>query len=200
MKKLLPFLFLLFAALAPRVYAQGPGSGLAVNQVGLPVPFPTVVEYFFDGNNLVQYICTAQQIQSPTSVQFADTSLTSIVVATNVATVTTAAAHNLYVGARVKTTGSATTALNNTYTVATVPSSTTYTFTTSGVGDATYTTGLVVTTSNPLLNASVWAIQIFTNSGPSNAVADSHFAIPTVGLNQSSQTPQHLACSNRAQY
>jgi len=70
-----------------------------------------------------------------------DNSLTDIVVATNVATATTAAAHGLTTGDYMAVKGAtAATALNNLvgYSV-TVTGATTFTFATSGVADATYT-------------------------------------------------------------
>lgn len=164
----------------------------SVNQVSGPPPAPFVSLDFYDGTGNLQYVCKANQfLQTPNTVQKSDSSLTSIAVATNVGTVTTLAAHGAWVGMRVTVSGSATTALNGTYVVKTVPSSTTYTITTSGVGDATYTdAGLVIATSNPLTTQSVWAIQVLTYSGSS--LSGTYWANSSVGL--------QLACSNRANY
>jgi hypothetical protein len=72
--------------------------------------------------------------------------LVSIVVSSNVATATISAPHGFIVGRRLTVAGSATSALNGSYVVGSVPASTTLTFATSGVGDGTYTdTGLRLT-------------------------------------------------------
>jgi hypothetical protein len=201
MKKLISFIFLVLPlAYGPAAKAQDV-VGLPVNQVKLPAPFPVVQQFFYDGNNNVQYVCSAPQFAATTSRTVAATTLTNIVVATNVGTVTTSTPHGLYVGALVQVLGSATTALNGTYVIKTVPSTTTYTIVTAGVGDATYTdAGLVVSTSNPRLTDAVWSLQIFVNAGPSNAVSAAYFANNTVGLNQNSPTPRNIICANRAQY
>jgi len=107
-----------------------------------PITTTHTQQLFYSGSNL-QYVCDAPISVPATTVSRSAATLTNIVVAANVGTVTTATAHNLWVGARVAVSGSATSALNATYTVLTIPSSTTYTIATSGVSDATYTTGLV---------------------------------------------------------
>lgn len=78
----------------------------------------------------------------------AATTLTSIVVSTNVATATTGAAHGLVPGSQVTISGATVdTSLNATYTVLTTPAPTTLTFTTSSVSDATYTESTLVMTT-----------------------------------------------------
>jgi len=174
--------------LAPLLHGQ-----TQVNQTSGPPPMAYVLQAFYDGSGNLIYACKARQfLQTATTVQRSDSSLTSIVVATNVGTVTTASAHNLWIGARVTVSGSTTAALNGTYKVATVPSSTTYTIATSGVADATYNNAaMVLSTNNPLLSQAVWAIQANVYDG-SNRLTGSYWANSAVG--------ETLACSARASY
>lgn len=150
-----------------------------------------VRQYFYSGSNL-QYICEALQKQAITSVSIGASTLTNITVATNVATATTVSAHQLYKGARVTVSGATVdTDLNGTYTILTVPSSTTYTFTTAAVADATYTdSGLTVSTNWPLLSLAKWSIKVFTYTG---TLVDGIY-------DANSTTSPSLACSNRASY
>jgi hypothetical protein len=78
----------------------------------------------------------------------------------NTSTVTTAAAHGLWVGARVTIIGATVDSdLNGEYKIATVPTSTTFTITTASVTDATYNEAtLVMETYSPRTNARVWTI------------------------------------------
>ena len=116
---------------------------------------------FRDGSNNIEYICRALSRQPSFDWRVSDTTLTSIVVSSNTATVTTASAHGLAVGNQVSVFGSAVAALNGGYQVATV-GATTFTFTTSGVSDATYNNAeLGVGTTAPRSNASIWSIQKF---------------------------------------
>lgn len=170
-------------------YAQN-----GAQRVSIATPsVPEVTQTFYDGSNNLRYVCTANQKQAATSVQISDATLTSIVVLTNVGTVTTSTAHGLYAGATVVVSGATVdTDLNATYVIATVPSSTTYTIATVAVSDATYTdAGLVVSTTNPLLIAAQWAINILTYNG-SNLFTGSYWAKAGVSYN--------LKCSDRATY
>jgi hypothetical protein len=170
-------------------FAQGP----SVNQVSGPPPAAYVQQAFYDGSSNLIYSClTHQLLQLASTVKRSDSSLTSIVVSANVGTVTTANPHGLWVGAIVTASGSTTSALNAVYKIATVPSTTTYTIATSGVGDATYNNAaLVISTNNPLFTQGVWAIQVFVYDG-SNRFDHSYWANNGVG--------EVLACSNRANY
>ncbi len=149
--------------------------------------------FYYDGGNNLQYICNSPQTSAQTTVQRSDSSLTNIVVLTNVGTVTTANAHGLYIGARVVITGATVdTDLNGTYTVASVPTSTTYTIATAAVANATYTdAGLVISTFNPLTTRSVWAITVLIYDG-SNLLTDVHWA--------NFSTAYALACTSRTSY
>ena len=136
---------------------------------------------FYTSLGSPQYICKAPSLQplytwsvTPSSQQG---TLTSIVVATNVGTVTTAANHGLQVNDVVVVAGSTTTALNGTYVIQTVPSTTTFTITTVGVSNATYNTAaLQMTTTAPRSNASIWSIEQYTygstGGASGNPIAD----------------------------
>ena len=116
---------------------------------------------FRDGMNNIEYICRALSRQSVFSWTVADTTLTSIVVSSNTATVTTSSNHGLAVGNQVSVYGSTVAALNGGYQVATA-GTTTFTFTTAGVSDATYNNaGLGLSTTSPRSNAGIWSIQKF---------------------------------------
>ena len=119
---------------------------------------------FYDGNNNVIYVCTAAPVQRTFDFK-KQAQFTNIVVAANVATVTTSANHGLQVNNPIVIAGSATTALNGTYAVASVPTTTTFTVATSGVGNGTYTDPTVVSTTAPRSSDTVWSIQRFTYSG-----------------------------------
>lgn len=168
------------------------GQGAVPTALSTP-SYPEVKQFFVDGSGNLQYICTARQKTGQTTVKRTDATLTNIAVSSNTATLTTASAHNLYVGARVTVSGATVdTDLNATYTILTVPSATTYTFTTVAVSNATYTEStLVVTTDFPLLSGLLWSIQVYQYSATS-VMSGSLWAASNVAYN--------LACSNRATY
>jgi len=134
------------------------GTALTVLQQDIDSPPSTVSAYYSsnagNGTALGDYAITAggSGLTVPyenlwvrgvdVSVAFlrSDATLTNIVVATNVGTATTAAAHGLSASDPF-TVQDATvdTDLNGTYTIATTPSPTTLTFATTDVADATYT-------------------------------------------------------------
>jgi hypothetical protein len=132
--------------------------------------------YYRDGSNNVEYICKAAPTHSGLSTIFHVTAassqaplggtaanLTSIADATNTATVTTSAAHGLRVGQRVIVAGATgDTDLNGTYTIATVPSTTTFTFTSANVTDTTYNEATLNVSTNYTRDSQlVWSIQKF---------------------------------------
>jgi len=149
--------------------------------------------YFYNGSSQITHICAANALQPTTTYTIgALPGMTNVVVATNVGTITLGTTAYLWVGQRITLAGFVTTALNATYTVSAVSGSTA-TITTSGVADGTYnTSGATLSTTGPVLNNSVWSIQIFTYS--STLLATSYFAAG--GVTPSNQ----LACSNRANY
>lgn len=181
-------LVILFSAVA--AFAQG---SQAVNVVNDPPPTPVQKLFFYDGSNNLQYICVAPQRNATTVQQRGDDALTNIVDSSNTSTVTTSSAHGLYIGARVIVSGATVdTDLNGTYTVLTVPSPTTYTFTTVSVGDSTYTEStLVITTNYPLTTDNRWAIQVLTYNS-SNYLTASFWAKASVGYG--------LKCTDRITY
>lgn len=168
-------------------------SGNPVNQVAGPTPNNVVSLYYYNASNQIQYLCTAAAQQPPTTYTIgASPSFTQIVVATNVGTITFGATAAVWVGQRVTVAGMATSALNATYVITGVSGSTA-TITTSGVADGTYnTSGATISTTGPVLGASVWSIQVFTYSG--GYLATNYYA-------GGGTTPQgQLACSSRASY
>lgn len=169
------------------------GQGQAVSQVSDPPPTAVLNLFYYDGSSNLQYVCSARQNQMrDTTQKRSDSTLTNIVDAANTSTVTTATAHGLYIGARVTITGATVdTDLNGTYTVATVPSSTTYTITTASVSDATYTEStLVITTYYPLTTLPVWAIKVLTYA--TTTLTATYWARASVGYG--------LACTDRTTY
>lgn len=142
-------------------FAQGPTVTLSDSD-----PSQGVTRLTFYSGGAPQYVCKALSQQraftwavTPTGSQG---TLTSIVVATNVGTVTTSTNHGLAIGNSVTVVGSTTAALNAAYKIATVPSVTTFTITTSGVSDGTYNTAaLALTTTAPRSSAAIWSIQFF---------------------------------------
>lgn len=180
---------------------------LFVSALGLSAqsPFPAGAAirslFYYDGSSNLQYVCAALQFQgTATTYTKALTTITNIVVATNVATATVPA-HGLYVGARFTISGATIVpALNATYTVLTSASANTFTFATVAVADATYTdAGLVISTYEPITSAAVWSIQVFTYT--STTLTGSFWATATPSARKPAHSPEsNLACSARASY
>lgn len=193
MKSLIAILTLSCAAFAQQ-------QGTPVTTTNYPHDAPSLfLDYDGNGNDI--YNCYAKPVQNYIAITgnsltqqfqwtFAASTLTNIIVSANVGTATTSTAHGLQVGNLVTVGGSATTALNASYYVQTVPSITTFTITTTGVGNATYTTGLVVGTQAPLLTQPIWSIQKLTYNG-SNKLTNTQWALGTAGSYKN-------ICSNRA--
>lgn len=192
----------LLTALAILAAMAAKPQGNPVNQVLNPPPANWVYLYWCGtgmttcgtGNTNVTAICMAPAATSLATV-FAIGStpaLTNIVVASNVGTITFGATAQVWVGQRVTVAASTTSALNGTYRINTVSGSTA-TITTSGVADATYSNAaMTLSTTGPLLNAALWAIQVFTYT---NASANASY-YASGGI----QITQGLACSNRTTY
>lgn len=173
--------------------AQGPNQGAPTRINYFPSKRPST-HNFYTGTNLT-YSCYANPDAPSNGVSHswtvAATTLTSIVVATNVGTVTTATAHGLIIGEKVVVTGSATGALNATYYIQTTPSSTTFTITTSGVGDGTYNDStLVLTTDAPVEIDPKWSIAFYQYDGSNNLLSQT-WASGDAGA-------YNLICANRA--
>ena len=155
----------------------------------LPQPQQLHVKQLFYNGSTLQYICEAPVPVASTSVAYPG-GITNIVVSGGTATVTTVANHYLYNRVQVVLSGSAVTGLNGTYMI-TYASATTYTFTTAAA-NGTYTTGIVITTSFPLLNAPTWSITALDYNGSS--LLDG--VVPAIPGSQN----YVLACTNRANY
>lgn len=166
-----------------------------------PAPFVTLLDY---SAGLLIYTGTAPQfLQSTAACNYlgatclkrTDSTLTSIVVSSNTATVTCSAACGVWKGQRVTVSGATVdTDLNASYTVTSTTSTTatTYTFTTASVADATYTEStLRIDTNNPLTTQSTWEIYCLKYDASSQLIA-TPFANSSVSM--------ALAWSNRATY
>ncbi len=148
--------------------------------------------YFYSGSDL-QYACRAKSQQPTATFIIAGNSpyeLTSIVVLTNVGTVTTVSDNGLKVNDRIVVAGATVdTDLNGTYKVATVTNSKVFTIATVSVANATYTEAtLKFTTTAPRTTMPIWSIQKFT--AVASQITASQWAIGTSGTSQ--------ICDNRA--
>lgn len=190
-------IFIVLPALLMSVVLWSQQTGTPVGIVQFPTQTPTRFLDYAGGSNLT-YLCLAPSInQSSTpsrytySLSVTAATLTSIVVLTNVGTVTTATAHGLMVGQTTTVSGSTTAALNAAYTIVTIPSTTTFTITTSGVANATYNNGaLSLSGEAPLLTSPIWSIQHFTYDASNNLTG-------TQCVNGSCQATTNK-CSDRA--
>lgn len=174
-------------------FAQDNSKGQLISINPGPPPQAVSSLNFYSGGDLI-YRCQAVSIQ-PTftwyvsSVVPPGSTLTSIVVNTNVGTVTTVGDHGLQVGNKITVAGSTTAALNGVYSIATVPTTSTFTIATSGVSNATYnTSALKFYTTAPRSNAAIWSVHAYTYSS-SNLTVD-QWANGSTSMNQ--------ICDNRA--
>ncbi len=165
---------------------------------------PVEERFYYDGDGALLYFCsadakndratfstTAAESSQPKST-IAIASLTSIVVLTNVGTATTTGAHGYAIGHRIQVRGATVdTDLNGDYTIATVPSGTTFTFATANVANATYTeAGLKFLSTAPRTNSNQWSVERFFNT---TAVLDRHIWAHADGS-------RSRACDSRTQY
>jgi hypothetical protein len=178
----------ILALLAGPMFGQ---NGQMVNQVSGSPPNSVVQQLQYSGSTL-EAVCYGPALNPLTTFYKSSSTLTNIAVSTGTATITFSSTSYLWQGAQITVAGSATTALNGSYRVTAVSGSTA-TFTTAAV-DGTYTdAGLTVSTTAPLLNAKVWAIQILVYSG-ANLINTYWAGVPSV-------TPANgLICSNWASY
>lgn len=184
---------LVLAALCCRLaFSQVPAQ--AVNQTTGAPPFGVVQLFFYSGAN-VAYICNAAASANQTVFSISGTpGLTNITVSSNVGTINLPATARFWVGQQIAVTGSTTAVLNGPYRINTV-SGMTATIATSGVSDGTYNNAaMTVVTSQPLLNALLWSIEVFTYAG-SNVTG-----IYWAGTASGGTITQNLACSNGASY
>lgn len=165
-------LALVIICLCAGLHAQAP-----VNVSAGPPPAPSWSSlYDYDGSGNIIYIGQAQTFQQTANViSRSATTLTNIVVSSNTATVTCASACGAWPKMRVTITGATVdTDLNATYTILTTPSSTTYTFTTANVGNATYTEStLAISTNNPLTTQEVWTVEVLSYNVSNKQTVDS---------------------------
>ncbi len=182
MKPILALVILCVSAVAQ----DGPNTS---QTAGPPVRAATSL-LFYDGSGNVIYRCRAWSTQNTSTFARSDSSLTSIVVLTNVGTVTTAAAHGLQVNNSITISGATVdTDLNGTYVIATVPSTTTFTIATASVANATYTEStLQFTTRAPRTSAPIWEIDKFTVTGSNTTAIQSSGGVSTL----------NAICDNRA--
>lgn len=168
------------------------------------------VFYYYSGSNL-QYICKTPAFRGGQNQPFywaktpslGQGTLTSIVVSSNVATATVTSDHGFdltrSLGALVTVSGSTTAALNGNYTIATLASTTVFTFTTSGVADGTYNTALLkIATTAPRLNATpgYWSVEQFVYDGSNNMIADKMATASVAG--NTATNAYAFKCSDRA--
>lgn len=96
--------------------------------------------------------------------------MTNIVDAANTATVTWAS-HGLRAGNSITVAGASDADLNGTYIIATVADANTFTFTSANVTDATYTTGVTISTRAPRETDPIWTVQQMLYDGSNNLVS-----------------------------
>lgn len=176
------------------ILLSGPLFGQqAVNQSDGPTPNNYVNLFFYDGSNNLAYVCSAPGLQAVSTFYRSSSTLTNIVVTSNVGVITFSSTSYLWVGARITVAGSTTAALNGTYPVTAVSGSTA-SIATSGVGDATYNNAaMTVYTSAPLLNSAIWAIKALTYTS-TTLTGTRWLGTPAVVV------PHTLLCSSRATY
>jgi len=191
----------------PILHSQSPPAPSTRPLDGVPVQAYETL-FYRDGSGNVEYVCTSFPVLNVTTtfhVTAASSTaplggtaanLTSIADAANTATVTTSAAHGLRVGQYVTVAGATIdTDLNGSYPIATVGSTTTFTFTSASVSDATYNEAtLNITTRYVRDSQLVWAIQKFIYTGSN--VDRSIWARGTNGA----ATSMSFACASKSTY
>lgn len=132
-----------------------------VNQSDGPPPRGWCQLFAYNGDNQPEYQGWAQSLQNESEWTVVSGALTSIAVASDVATATTVAAHGLQTGVRVVVQNATDPDLNGSY-VITVTSSTEFTFATANVADDTFTNAsLRISTRAPRTTHPVWIIKRF---------------------------------------
>lgn len=154
----------------------------------------THIVMFNNGSSQLQYVCESKNQVSALTTMMAinDGSLTSVVIASNIATVTTPTAHQLYDGARVTVAGSTAGAIDGIYTVASTPSTTTFTITVSAANGTHTESGMNLTTRSPLLSAQYWNVIVLVWEG---SVLKATFHAGSV-----KSTSYQMKCSDRILY
>ena len=184
-------------------YASAQQSVAITKQPSSPA-VTTLTYYTVAGNP--QYLCRAFSLQPlytwAVTPSLGQGTLTSIVVSSNAGTVTTVANHGLQVNDVVSVTASGTAALNGLYVIQTVPSTTTFTITTSGVSNGTFnTSGMLMTTTAPRSNANIWSIEQFTygttGGATGNPIAD-QWAVSLSSPNNGGNVSMSFSCDGRS--
>lgn len=183
----------LFALVCALAIGQTANTGQTVNLSSTPEDGITRLS-FYDGSGYEIYRCEALALQASYSWTRAASTLTNVVVSSNVGTVTTSTAHGLTVGNRVVIAGSTTAALNGTYKIVTV-ATTTFTITTAGVGDATYNNAaMTLATTAPRTTAAIWAVRSWTYTGANQDTG----RWATTSLSTVGKVRMTSVCDNRA--
>ncbi len=181
-------ILLIAATVASLVVAQ---EGTPVN-ISVSAPLVGFTNIFYYSGSDLQYACRAKSLQPTVTFAVAGTPtpyvLTSIVVLTNVGTVTTVSDNGLKVNDRIVVSGGSDTDLNTSYAIATVTNSKVFTIATTSVSNGTYTTGVSFTTTAPRTTMPIWSIQKFT--AVASQITASQWANGTSGTTQ--------ICDNRA--
>ncbi len=149
-------------ALAPVVGQEGNPVNVSISN-----PLTAYTNLFFYSGTDLQYACRAKSQQATHTFGRGESTpyvLTSIVVLTNVGTVTTVSDNGFKVNDKIVISGATVdTDLNGTYAIATITSSKIFTIATVAVANATYTEStLKFTTTAPLTTLPIWGIQKFT--------------------------------------
>lgn len=147
--------------------SKGQQQGTLVDSNSFPNRTSPSQLFYYDGSNNLTYVCMAGPLQPSFSWTRSATTLTSIVDSGSTSTVTTSTAHGLQVGNQITISGATVaTALNGSYVIQTVGATTSFTITTSGVGDGTFTEStLAVATTAPRSNALIWTILKMSYNG-----------------------------------
>lgn len=147
----------LMLVLVPVIQAQGPTQGTIVKVNGFNSTQPSQ-EPFYDGSNRTTYVCQANPNAPVHTWSVAATTLTNIVVTGGTtATANFPAAHGIWaIGMKIVVSGSATTTLNGTYYVQSIPNSTSITYTVATTTSTTYTDMTIK--SAPVEIDAIWAI------------------------------------------
>ncbi len=148
-------------------------ASLLLGQEGAPVnpsisnPLTAYTDLYFYSGTDIEYSCRAKSLQ-PTKT-FGRTQptpyvLTSIVVLTNVGTVTTVSDNGFKLNDKIVITGATVdTDLNGTYKIASISSSKIFTIATVSVANATYTEStLQFTTTAPRTTMPIWGVRKYT--------------------------------------
>ncbi len=182
---------LLIATTVASLVAQ---DGAPVN-LSISAPLVGYTNLFYYSGSDLQYACRAKSQQPTATFATAATTptpyvLTSIVVLTNVGTVTTVSDNGFKVNDRIVISGATVDAdLNGTYKIATITNSKVFTIATVSVANATYTdVTLQIASTAPRTTMPIWSIQKFTSV--TSQITASQWAIGTSGTTQ--------ICDNRA--